>query len=223
MVTLLRGNIFSTKMQTIVNTVNCDGVMGKGLALSFRLRYPQMFERYRELCREGLFTVGKLWLYNGDSSQRWVLNFPTKDHWKDPSQMEYIEMGLQKFVDTYKDHGIMSIAFPILGTNNGGLDKDAVRQLMQSYLSQCDISVEIYDYDPNAPDELIEPLRQAWLAIPHDSLKGATQIKQRKQIDIIDNALRHDNVKSMASLAAYPRIGIKTLEHCYALAMQRLE
>lgn len=219
-VTLLRGNIFNSKMQTIVNTVNCDGVMGKGLALAFRLRYPEMYERYRELCRQRLLTVGKLWLYDDDSSQRKVLNFPTKDHWKNPSQTAYIKLGLQKFVATYKEHGITSIAFPMLGTNNGGLDKEEMRPLMRGYLSLCDIPVEIYDYDPDAPDDLIEPLRQAWLTIPPYAMKEVTQIKQQKQIDTIDDLLRHNKVMSMTALAAYPRIGVKTLEHCYRLAKQ---
>ena len=87
MLTLKYGNIFNTEAQTIVNTVNCVGVMGAGIAYEFRLRYPQMFEKYRTLCdpnNPNRLTVGKLWLYQGND--RLILNFPTKTHWKMPSK-----------------------------------------------------------------------------------------------------------------------------------------
>ena len=103
-----------------------------------------MFELYRKYCKKELITVGKLWLYKVAPSGLWILNFPTKTHWRFPSEYEYIEKGLQKFVDTYKEKGITSIAFPLLGATNGGLDKDKVLEIMLSYLSKCDIPVEIY-------------------------------------------------------------------------------
>ena len=81
-------------MQTIVNTINCVGVMGKGIALVFKLRYPEMFDKYQELCKSKMIGIGKLWLYKTSESPQWVLNFPTKFHWKYPSKMEYIEKGL---------------------------------------------------------------------------------------------------------------------------------
>ena len=143
-ITIINGNIFNTKAQTIVNTVNCVGVMGKGIALVFKLRYPAMFDIYQDFCKQGLIGIGKLWIYKGDARDPWVLNFPTKTHWKLPSEYEYIEKGLQKFVETYKEKGITSIAFPLLGANNGGLDGKKVEELMISYLSQCDIPIEIY-------------------------------------------------------------------------------
>ena len=129
-ITIINGNIFNTKAQTIVNTVNCVGVMGKGIALVFKLRYPSMFDIYQDFCKQGLIGIGKLWIYKGDARDPWVLNFPTKTHWKLPSKYEYIEKGLQKFVETYKEKGITSIAFPLLGANNGGLDGKKVEELM---------------------------------------------------------------------------------------------
>ena len=161
-ITIINGNIFNTKAQTIVNTVNCVGVMGKGIALVFKLRYPAMFDIYQDFCKQGLIGIGKLWIYKGDARDPWVLNFPTKTHWKLPSEYEYIEKGLQKFVETYKEKGITSIAFPLLGANNGGLDGKKVEELMISYLSQCDIPIEIYHYDPQAPDDLFEEFRLKW-------------------------------------------------------------
>ena len=218
-VTIINGNIFNSKAQTIVNTVNCVGVMGKGIALVFKLRYPSMFEVYQEYCRQKLIAVGKLWIYKGELSDPWVLNFPTKTHWKFPSEYDYIEKGLQKFVDTYKEKGVTSIAFPLLGAFNGGLDKDRVMDIMISYLSQCDIPVEIYQYDPMAPDDLFETFKANWLSIPMHKKKEVTKIRTVKQIETIDKAVLSDNLHSMIELINYPGIGIKTMECCFKVVM----
>lgn len=217
---VIKGNIFNTKAQTIVNTVNCVGVMGKGIALVYKLRYPKMFDLYSEYCKSKLIGIGKLWLYKGELDAPWVLNFPTKFHWKYPSKMEYIEKGLQKFIETYKDRGITSIAFPMLGTHNGGLDKMEVQSLMEHYLSQCDIPVEIYDYDPNASDDLFELFKSKWNDIPQSEKKNVIGIRTMKQIETIDNAVNSDSVKSLISLIEYKGIGLKTMEQCFQLVMK---
>ncbi len=139
---VIEGNIFDSKCQTLVNTVNCVGVMGKGIALEFKKRFPDMFPKYQDLCRQKLIKPGLLWLYKTES--HWVLNFPTKDHWKKNSKIEYLELGLSKFLETYKQKGITSIAFPLLGASNGGIDPDVSLEVMKRYLSKCDIEVEIY-------------------------------------------------------------------------------
>ena len=137
-------NIFDSQCQTIVNTVNCVGVMGKGLALEMKKRYPNMFDKYKDYCNKGLIDIGKLWLYK-HSDDKWILNFPTKKHWKNNSEYEYIEEGMKKFVETYQEKGITTIAFPMLGCNNGGLEKDVVIQIMTKYLIKCNnLIVEIY-------------------------------------------------------------------------------
>jgi O-acetyl-ADP-ribose deacetylase (regulator of RNase III) len=218
-ITVINGNIFNTKAQTIVNTINCVGVMGKGIALVFKLRYPTMFEQYQDYCKQKLIAVGKLWIYKGDSSDPWVLNFPTKTHWKLPSQYEYIEKGLQKFVDTYKEKGITSIAFPLLGANNGGLDKDRVLSIMNHYLSKCDIPIEIYIYDPFASDDLFHTFKNKWNEIPIEDRKRRLGIRQQKQIDTIEKAVNIDNVQSMMALINYPGIGLKTMERCFKIVM----
>lgn len=218
-VTIINGNIFNSKAQTIVNTVNCVGVMGKGIALVFKLRYPNMFEQYQKLCAQRLIEVGKLWIYKGDKSDPWVLNFPTKTHWKLPSEYEYLEKGLQKFVDTYQEKGITSIAFPLLGAFNGGLEKERVLNIMQHYLSQCDIPIEIYLYDPIATDDLYETFKANWLSIPMHKKKEVTKIRTVKQIETIDKAVLSDNLHSMIELINYPGIGIKTMECCFKVVM----
>jgi O-acetyl-ADP-ribose deacetylase (regulator of RNase III) len=217
---IIHGNIFNSKAQTIVNTVNCVGVMGKGIALVFKLRYPAMFDIYQTYCAQHLISIGKLWLYKGDVDQPWVLNFPTKTHWKLPSEYDYIEKGLQKFVDTYRDKGITSVAFPLLGTNNGGLDKDCVLEIMQKYLSQCEIPVEIYQYDPLAPDDLFEVFKRKWNAIPTSESKVITGIRTSKQIAMISTAVNDNQVKSMITLIEYPGIGLVTMQKCFKLVMQ---
>lgn len=217
---IIKGNIFNTTAQTIVNTVNCVGVMGKGIALVYKLRYPNLFGKYQELCKQHLLDVGKLWLYKEDSEQQWVLNFPTKKHWKYPSQYSYIEAGLQKFVDTYQDRGITSIAFPLLGTNNGGLDESRVMNIMTTYLSQCTIPVEIYQYDPLCKDDLLDKFREQWDLIPVSERKAVTGIRMQKQIDIIDEALHSDNIQSMIALIEYPGIGLTTMQKCFKLVME---
>lgn len=218
-ITIVNGNIFNTKAQTIVNTVNCVGVMGKGIALVFKLRYPSMFEIYQNYCRQHLISIGKLWIYKGDPKDPWVLNFPTKTHWKLPSEYEYIEKGLQKFVETYKEKGITSIAFPLLGANNGGLDKNKVMEIMIHYLSQCDIPVEIYQYDPSAPDDLFEGFKDKWNSIPNEVKEKQIGIRTQKQIDTIDKAVNEDHVKSMIALIEYKGIGLVTMQKCFRMVM----
>lgn len=143
MVTYVNGNLFEAPARVLVNTVNTAGVMGKGIALEFKRIYPEMFSRYQHFCETGQLTVGKLYLFKTD--YKWVLNFPTKKHWRAPSQLEYIEAGLKKFVCNYADVGITSIAFPALGCGNGELDYDTqVRPLMEDYLNSIPISVFIY-------------------------------------------------------------------------------
>lgn len=216
---VIHGNIFNSKAQTIVNTVNCVGVMGKGIALVFKLRYPNMFEQYQKYCAQHLIGIGKLWIYKGDKTDPWVLNFPTKTHWKLPSEYDYIEKGLQKFVDTYKDKGITSIAFPLLGVNNGGLDKDKVMEIMQLYLIQCNIPVEIYEYDPKAPDDLFEIFKQKWNSIPAGNKKKQIGIRTQKQLNMIDYAINVDGIKSMIALIEYKGIGLTTMQNCFRMVM----
>ena len=222
-VKVLKGNIFNTKAQTVVNTVNCVGVMGKGIALVYKLRYPNMFDLYQEYCKTKLIGIGKLWLYKGEVNAPWVLNFPTKFHWKYPSKMEYLEKGLQKFVETYKEKGITSIAFPLLGTHNGGLEREKVLELMHKYLKECDIPIEIYEYDPFVSDDLFETFKEKWNAIPETEKKSTTSIRTRKQIDTINTSVNSDSVKSMIALIEYDGIGLKTMEKCFKLVMNTQE
>src|SRR5690349_9698591 len=123
-----KGYIFDAKTQVIVNPVNCRGVMGKGLALAFKQRYPDMFVAYQQECKSGRLRIGQPTLYI--KSTPWILNFPTKDNWKANSKIEYLEQGLEYFAAHYLEMGITSIAFPKLGTQHGRLSWDDVGPLM---------------------------------------------------------------------------------------------
>ncbi len=218
-ITFKTGNIFSTDMQTIVNTINCVGVMGKGIALGFRLRYPEMYEKYKYLCKKKQIDIGKLWLYKQPiEGSQWILNFPTKFHWKYPSKMEYLEAGLQKFVNTYEEKGITSIVLPLLGTHNGGLDKIEVLDMMHFYLEKCFIPIDIYEYDPTAPDELFNQFKEKWISM---SIWDKKKLGIRtNQLETVNNAINNSHVCSMTKLSECDGIGILTLQKCFNLVIE---
>lgn len=139
---LTQGNLFDSTAQTIVNPVNTVGVMGAGLALQFKEMYPDMFSSYVGHCKSGALAIGKLYLYRAD--HEWILNFPTKQDWRQPSRIEWIEAGLKKFVETYERQGITSIAFPKLGCGNGGLDWRDVGPLMERHLDKLTIACHVH-------------------------------------------------------------------------------
>jgi len=207
-----RGNIFTTEAQTIVNTVNCEGVMGAGIAYEFRLRHKKMFKRYVELCEQEEIKIGKLWIYNYDDKK--VLNFPTKNSWKQPTYESYLDKGLKKFVDTYKQKGIKSIAFPLLGADKGGLSQDKSFAIMEKYLSQCDIDVEIWYFDPLAKDDLFEKFVSIVNALELSSLKEATSIRLDILKKIIE-ATKREDINSMSALLRVKGVGDKSLEKLF--------
>jgi O-acetyl-ADP-ribose deacetylase (regulator of RNase III) len=148
MITYMESSVFDSPAQTLVNTVNTVGVMGKGIAKEFKVRYPRMYVEYRALCDRQQLKIGQLHLWRSDT--RWVLNFPTKSTWKLPSKIEYIEAGLSKFVQSYKALGISSASFPPLGCGNGNLNWADVKPLMEAYLARVDIPIYIHDVQVKA-------------------------------------------------------------------------
>lgn len=143
MITYKQGDIFKSKAQTLVATVNCVGVMGKGLAKEFKQRFPEMFKEYSKACKRGELKKGKLFLY--DYLDTKILCFPTKDNWKGPSKYEFIEEGLITLRNNYTEWGIASIAIPPLGSGLGGLRWEKVRKLIIKYLKDLPIDIEIYE------------------------------------------------------------------------------
>jgi O-acetyl-ADP-ribose deacetylase (regulator of RNase III) len=143
MVTVLVGDLFSSKAQTLVNTVNCVGVMGKGVALEFKKRFPEMFDDYEKRCRRHEVKLGRPYLFKR-LVPPWILNFPTKDHWRSVASLEAIVDGLKFLIQHYKEWGITSMAVPPLGCGQGQLEWRVVGPTLFRYLQKMDIPVELY-------------------------------------------------------------------------------
>lgn len=143
MVKAVVGDMFKSNAQTLVNTVNCVGVMGKGIALEFKNRFPDMFEDYRIRCEAGKVRLGEPYLYPR-LSPPWILNFPTKDHWRSVSRIEDIIRGLNYLQQHYQEWGITSLAVPPLGCGQGQLEWRVVGPTLYRYLKQLEIPVELY-------------------------------------------------------------------------------
>jgi O-acetyl-ADP-ribose deacetylase (regulator of RNase III)/uncharacterized protein YwgA len=149
-ITFKSGDLFLDKAEALVNTVNCVGVMGKGVALEFKRRWPENYKVYKKACDAKLLRPGSMLIFEltnlfGKSEPKFIVNFPTKDHWRAKSKLEYISEGLDALVGDIKKYKIKSIAIPPLGCGNGGLDWDLVRPMIMDKLSLLDdVSVSIY-------------------------------------------------------------------------------
>jgi len=150
------GNIFNENTEAIVNTVNCIGVMGKGLALEFKKRFPENFKQYVAACNRSMLRPGRMFTHNSFSTEghRYIINFPTKKHWRDPSRIEYIDWGLRDLVDVISVLNIESIAIPSLGCGLGGLDWSEVRKLIGTILSPL-TDVDIVVFEPFNVDAIV--------------------------------------------------------------------
>ena len=155
MVKVLFGNILDSKAQTIVNTVNCVGIMGKGIALEFKEQFPDMFNDYVERCNRNEVRLGKPYLFKR-LTPPWILNFPTKGHWRSVSRIEDIVKGLRHLLQHYKEWGITSLAVPPLGCGQGQLEWKIVGPTLYRYLNQLDIPVELYA-PHGTPHEELQP------------------------------------------------------------------
>lgn len=223
-ITEIHGNIFESSCQTLVNTVNCVGVMGKGIAFEYRHRFPAMYQAYARLCSQGSLKPGLLQLWS--KTDPWILNFPTKNDWKHPSKLSYVEDGLRKFADTYNSKGITSIAFPQLGTSAGGLEWRDVKELMYSYLQPLpNLDVEIYHFDPNATDSFFDRLHQRVHRFTTRDYQDHLGLRAQ-QAALLYEAMRDSSIKSMLDVQNVPGLGEKTFEKIYGFVnddRQRLQ
>lgn len=124
------GNLLAADVEALVNPVNTVGVMGKGLALQFKRAFPEVFASYERACGHDDVTTGKMHVVERRTPPRFIVNFPTKQHWRSPSKLEYIRDGLVDLIRTIESLGIRSIAIPPLGCGNGGLPWSEVRPLI---------------------------------------------------------------------------------------------
>ncbi|MGI9059177.1 MAG: macro domain-containing protein [Ktedonobacteraceae bacterium] len=217
-----KGDIFGSKAQVIVNTVNCKGVMGKGLALAFKQRYPEMFPVYQQECKTGKLRIGRPSLYQ--RSNPWILNFPTKNEWKFPSRIEYLEKGLAYFLNNYKKAGITSIAFPKLGAQNGKLSWDDVGPLMAKYLSRADIDVYIYiaEGDKEYQHDLVlekATKESIWkrfneFAMSEEQLCQEVQLSTREAKKVMEKrmAMEFTSLTDIESIANLAQISLKRIK-----------
>lgn len=183
------GDMFSSKCTTIVNTVNCVGVMGKGIALEFKKRFPDMYAQYVGKCKLGEVKPGLPYLY--DSGDAKIINFPTKDHWRSPSRLSYVIDGLDWFVNNYEKYKIDSIAFPPLGCGNGGLTWSVVGPIMYNKLKDLPIEIEIFaPYGTNPKELSVEFLEKESL---ESEMLGSKQIRVNSKWYLILQVIRDLN------------------------------
>lgn len=179
MIRILIGNLFESPARTLVNTVNCVGVMGKGIALEFKKRFPGMYEDYKARCDAKSVKPGVPYLYT-DLLGTSVVNFPTKDHWRSPSKLSDIERGLDTFVEKHREWGIQSIAFAPLGCGNGGLEWAVVGPLMYQKLANLGIDVELYAPYGTPQRELTEDFLSRQGQPGQGEVRGVVQKKMRQ-------------------------------------------
>ncbi len=144
------GNLLDSEAEALVNTVNTVGVMGKGIALQFKNMFPNNFKLYSNVCKNKELRIGNLLVTEEESlltGKKIIINFPTKTSWRLPSEYQYIEDGLVELVKVIKERNLKSIAIPPLGSGNGGLDWNKVKQIFEKYL--VDVECEIFIYEPN--------------------------------------------------------------------------
>lgn len=152
MINYTTGDMFASSAYALVNTVNTVGVMGKGVALRCKELFPSNFFEYKRACKEGVLTTGRMLVCrdsNADLGERLIINFPTKKHWRNPSEYIYVEEGLKALRKVIIDEGIMEIAIPPLGCGNGGLDWNLVKPMIENALSDLK-DVNIIVYEPNS-------------------------------------------------------------------------
>ena len=210
MVKIIPSTVFNINCDAIVNTVNCDGVMGAGLALEFSLRYPNMFDQYVNDCKSKIVKVGYLIKYEDDGQM--IINFPTKISWRFPSNIKWIEQGLRYFSQNYKNLNISSIAFPPLGTSNGGLSFELdVKPLMIKMLSDLDIDIYIC-VDPGYPDGEEKSMLDKFKNDDLNQVVKSLKIRKRQLMALIIN---QKNIKRFFDIKNIDEIGLETYKKLF--------
>ena len=156
MLKFVKGNFFDFDADIRVNTVNCVGVMGAGVALAFKNKYPEMFKEYVRQCKANEISPGKPSVWKKEdmfSKGIEIINFPTKAHWRNPSEYEYIESGLIWLSDYLKNKEGLTITLPALGCGHGGLDWVNVKKLILNYLSETKNNILVFEPESSKKPE----------------------------------------------------------------------
>ena len=149
------GDLLQSDAYALVNAVNCEGYMGKGIAYQFKQYFPEMNAAYVKKCRAGQLVPGALHCY--ETENQLIINFPTKNKWREKSRMEYISSGLEQLSEIIKSNSILSIAIPPLGCGNGGLNWSEVKELILTKLKPIEKITEIYIYEPSKNYQAVAP------------------------------------------------------------------
>lgn len=209
----LTGNIFASKAHALVNTVNCVGPMGKGIALEFRRRFPEMYETYKAVCDKGELAPGDILPYQ--HSDPWVLNLAVKNDWKHPSKIEWVEQCLQNFCEWYPSQGLKSVAFPWMGAMNGRIPLDEIKDVTRHFLENLDdIEVEVYSFDPDAPDPLFETLQGLVTGHSREDFRHKIGV-QKKKAEWVYVMIGAGRVRSLSDIATGGELGKASLDRLY--------
>lgn len=215
------GNLFASNAMALVNTVNCVGAMGKGIALEFRRRFPEMFKQYQIDCDKKLLVPGRIYSYQ--SQDRLILNFAIKDNWKYPSKIAWIESSLKQFAAHYKQKGINSVAFPWMGAENGGIPLEIIQSTMRKHLQPLEeIDIEVYSFDPIAYDPMFEQLQKIALSEDPDKYRAESGIQAKAFLQII-SATRNESVKGMSQISKIDGVGKTTVDKLYVYLTKQLQ
>lgn len=208
MIRYLKKTVFNSGCDGLVNTVNCMGVMGAGIALEFALRYPKMAIKYEDDCADKLVKIGEILTYKEDDAL--IINFPTKYHWKYPSQLSWIEKGLDYLKGHYKEWNIKSIAIPPLGCSNGGLDFCDVNALIVNKLNDIDLDVCVC-VDPGYPEGKELEMVNAFNNSNKELLCLELGIKGRAKTSLIESS----NIDRFYKIKELENVGIASYEKLF--------
>lgn len=197
MIRITHGDLLKTKAEALVNTVNCVGVMGKGVALQFKKAFPENFKAYAKACKHGDVLPGKMFTFDtGEMMEaRWIINFPTKRHWKGKSRLEDVEAGLKALAEEVTALRIKSIAVPPLGCGNGGLDWNVVRPRIEQTFAGLP-GVEVQLFEPSGapkPQEMTDRRKK-----PHLTVARALFIKLLDLYRMADYQLSQLEIQKLA-------------------------
>lgn len=186
MISFKEGDILESEAKALINTVNTVGVMGKGIALQFKNAFPLNFKIYQKACKDRTFDIGNILVTNESTinGEKIIINFPTKKDWRNPSEYEYIEKGLQELRKYILDNKIESIAIPPLGAGNGGLEWDRVKKMIIDYLSDLDSDIIIYEPSSSIKEKMqkervkLTPARAMLLSVLYDLVRNGEFVSE---------------------------------------------
>ena len=218
MIKFVKGNFFDFNADIMINTVNCVGVMGAGAALQFKTNFPNMYKNYALACKKGEVKIGKghIWKKDDMFKPLTIINFPTKNHWRNPSEYEFIEKGLDWLTKILENHNGSIVTLPALGCGHGGLDWNIVKDLIVKYLSKLDCTILVFEPSSSTNVEVSEEIKKLLIensvhkVLPNDNLypnkikgrsskeifyKGNLDLLSKKNISLIVTSKPEDREK----------------------------